>query len=204
MSGYMVVAGVSEALRLVLWEDLSSDPEVGQLFPSAQDIVFKNPTDTARDTANRLSLWLYQITENEHLKNQPPTRANGPQSSRYPPLALNLSYLITPFASVANGDSAGRNEDHLVLGKVMQVFYDNGIIVLQDTTNGIFEELRIVLKRMALEELTRVWEALREPYRLSICYDVRVTRIDSTRITNEARVIDRTADYRAVSSAPAG
>ena len=102
MSSYMVVAGVSEALRRVLWEVLSADPEVGQLFPSEQDIVFKNPTDTAQDTSNRLSLWLYQITENEFVKNQPMPRANGDDSLQHAPLALDFSYLITPFANAGN------------------------------------------------------------------------------------------------------
>ena len=193
MSSYMVVAGVSEALRRVLWEELSSDPEVGQLFPSEQDIVFKNPTETARDTSNRLSLWLYQITENEYVKNRPMTRANGAETLQPAPLALNLSYLITPFANVSNGDSASRDEDHMVLGKVMQVFHDNAIILLRDTTNDIAEELRIIFKRLTLEELTRIWEALRESYRLSICYCVQVTRIDSRRVSSRARVVERTA-----------
>lgn len=191
MSSYMVVAGVSEALRRVLWEELSSDPEVGQLFPSEQDIVFKNPTETARDTSNRLSLWLYQITENEYLKNQPVTRANGPAVLQRVPLALNLSYLITPFANVSNSDGGARDEDHMVLGKVMQVFHDNSTILLRDNASGIAEELRIVFKRLTLEELTRIWEALRESYRLSICYCVQVSRIDSTRVVSKARVVER-------------
>lgn len=201
MSSYMVVAGVSEALRRVLWEELSADPEVGQLFPSEQDIVFKNPTETARDTSNRLSLWLYQITENEFLKNQPAIRADGPTALQRAPLALNLSYLITPFANVSNGDGGARDEDHLVLGKVMQVFHDNSIILLRDNANGIAEELRIVFKRLTLEELTRIWEALRESYRLSICYCVQVSRIDSTRVINKARVVERASDAASVAAA---
>jgi hypothetical protein len=52
-----------------------------------------------------------------------------------------------------------------------------------------------VLARLTLEELTRVWEALREPYRLSVGYIVRVTRVESLRAVRNARVIDRVADY---------
>lgn len=204
MSSYMVVAGVSEALRRVLWEELENDLEVGQLFSSEQDIVFKNPTETARDTSNRLSLWLYQITENEHVKNQPMTRANGADSLQHAPLALNLHYLITPFANVSNGASASRDEDHMVLGKLMQVFYDNSIILLRDVTNGVAEELRIIFKRLSLEELTRIWEALREPYRLSICYRVQVTRIDSMRVSGRARVVERSTGQASDVAAAAG
>ncbi len=191
MSSYMVVAGVSAALKSVLWDELSADPEVGQLFPSEDDIVFTNPTQTAQNTSNRLSIWLYQIAENEYVKNRPMGRANGPELLEYPPLALNFSYLITPFANISNGDNPTRDEDHLVLGKVMQVLHDNAIIILRDSTNDIAEELRIIFKRLTLEELTRIWEALREPYRLSICYQVQVMRINSKRVDPNARIVER-------------
>jgi hypothetical protein len=200
----MVVAGVSDALRQVLWQDLFDDLETRQFFLSIQDIVFLNPTETARNTANNLSLWLYQVTENEYVKNQPMIRSNGSDALNYTPLAINLNYLITPFAHVANGDGATRDEDHMVLGKVMQIFHDNSIIYVRDTINDIHEELRIIFKRMSLEELTRVWEALREPYRLSVCYEVRVTRIDSNRIQQNARVIERSADHGEVPSTATG
>ena len=68
---------------------------------------------------------------------------------------------------------------------------DNAIILLRDPVSEIAEELRIVFCRLSLEELTRVWEALREPYRLSICYEVRVTRVDSLRTQQHARVVER-------------
>lgn len=191
MSSYMVIAGVSEALRRVLWEQLRADPEVGQLFPSQQDIVFKNPTETARSTANRLSLWLYQITENEFVKNAPMIKAKNSDRKKYPPMAINLNFLVTPFANLANGDNTARDEDHMVLGKVMQVLYDNSIIFLRDPNTDIAEELRIIFKHVSLEELTRIWEALREPYRLSVCYEIRVTRIDSTRINPAAPIVER-------------
>jgi hypothetical protein len=130
-----------------------------------------------------------------HRKRIPEKPADGHRQrfGRPPisPLALNLHYLVTPFANFGAGDSASRDEDHMVLGKVLQIFYDNAIIVLRDTLNNIAEELRIVFVRLTLEELTRIWEALREPYRLSICYRVQVTRIDSNRVIDRARVVDR-------------
>jgi hypothetical protein len=187
----MVVAGVSEALRQVLFEDLHSDPDTRQLFHNVEDIVFKNPTETAQDTANRLSLWLYQITENEFVKNQSPMRANGSNTLQHAPLALDFSFLITPFANIGGSNGSSRDENHMVLGKVMQIFHDNSIILLRDSTNDIAEELRIIFKRLTLEELTRIWEALRESYRLSICYRVQVSRIDSSRVSGRARVVER-------------
>jgi hypothetical protein len=75
----------------------------------------------------------------------------------------------------------------------MQVLYDNSTIVLRDPANNIAEELRVILCNLNLEQLTRIWEALQQPYRLSICYQIRVTQIDSRRTSINARIIERSA-----------
>jgi hypothetical protein len=179
-----VVAQVSDALRRILWTEYSADQTTLQIVGAEAAVVLRNPTETARDSANRLSLWLYQITENEHLKNQAPLRSDDPHVNNFPPLALNFYYLITPFATSGEGD-------HLLLGKTMQVLYDNSMLLLRDPANQIAEELRIILCNLNLEQITRIWEALQQPYRLSVCYQVRVSRVDSRRTTTNARVVDR-------------
>ncbi len=184
MSDYTVVAQVSDALRRVLWTELSADPTTLQIVGSEAAVVLKNPTETARDSSNRLSLWLYQVTENEFLKNQTPLRGDDPQVSHFPPLALNFFYLVTPFATSGEGD-------HMLLGKTMQVLYDNSKLLIRDIKNGIGEELRVILCNLSLEQLTRIWEALQQPYRLSVCYEVRVTRVDSKRTATATRVVER-------------
>lgn len=188
MSTYTVVSEVSRVLRRILWEEFSTDPVISGFVSSDAEIVFINPTETARDSNNRLSLWLYQINENEFVKNQPMVAGPAADNQRFPPLALNLFYLVTPFGP--SGEA-----DHLILGKAMEVLYDNATVLLRDQVAGTAEELRIVFCRLTLEELTRIWEALREPYRLSICYQIRVTRIDSQRLPARARVLERAADY---------
>lgn len=192
MSDYSVIAQVSETLRGILWRAFADEAVIRDFVTTEETITFTNPTETARDSANRLSLWLYQVTENEFVKNQPPRRiaerdGNGTNSRTLmqpPPMALNLYYLVTPFAPQGQGN-------HLLLGKTLQVMYDNGVVHLHDNTGQVREELRISFCRLTLEELTRIWEALRESYRLSVCYQVRVTHIDSTRETVQARVAVR-------------
>lgn len=193
MSSYMVISHVSESIKNVLWQAIDNDPQVNQFIQTENNIVFTNPTQTIQAGQNRLSIWLHHITENEFVKNQPPQRANGHNQLQPAPLALNLYYLITPFAPNSQEPTA----EHMLLGKVMQVLHDNAILFVHEDTpeEEVAEELRIVLCRMTLEELTRVWEALREPYRLSICYQVRVTRIESQRVADRAPVIERLAGY---------
>jgi uncharacterized protein DUF4255 len=53
----------------------------------------------------------------------------------------------------------------------------------------------VIFCRLSLEELTRIWESLREPYRLSVCYLIRVTRIDSRRTPQTGLVLDRAAGF---------
>ena len=189
MSSYEVLAAVSEALRDILWTAYDADPQVRPIVVSKAGIVFLNPTQTAHNSSNRLSLWLYQVTENEHVKNQPMLRAAAPATEQFPPMALNLFYLVTPFAPTGEAD-------HLLLGKTLQVLYDNAVILLQNPLGRIAEELRVIFCRLSLEELTRIWEALREPYRLSVCYQIRVTRIESERLVGSARVVERQDLYQ--------
>lgn len=188
MSSYAVIAEVSKKLRSVLWDAFDRDPVIRTIVDNEAEIVFSNPTETARQDSNQLSIWLYQITEDEFVKNQMMLRGNTPDQQRFPPLALNLFYLITPFA--------GGDADHLILGKSMQVFYDNALMTLRNDAMEISEELRLIFCRLTLEELTRIWESLQEPYRLSVCYQVRVTTIESERTPGAGRVTEWIGDYR--------
>ena len=190
MSSYRVISEVSEALRTVLWNEFDADDEFDAVT-NEQQIVFKNPTETIRDSTNRLSMWLYHITENEFVKNQPmlrDIRGNGHDTLRFPPLALNFFYLMTPLGLTGE-------LEQLILGKTMEVLYDNAIIVVENPDDDIAEELRVIFCRLSLEELTRIWESLREPYRLSVCYQVQVMRIDSQRRPSHARVVEKSHDY---------
>lgn len=186
MSGYLAVNTVSRALRRILATAFEADPMVNSLVGGEEGIVFSNPTETAQDPSKHLSLWLYRITENEFVKNMPAPAESDPRRSRISPLALDLSYLVTPFTT------SGEN-DQVLLGKTMQVLHDNGIVYVRDQLNDVVDEIRVVFCRLPLEEVTRIWEALQEPYRLSVCYLVRVIRVDSTRLDEAPPVLEVTS-----------
>jgi hypothetical protein len=188
MSSYTVLSAVSKGLQSILWSAIRKELSLQNIVPSESAIVFLNPTDTAHDSSNRLSIWLYQVTENEFIKNQTPVRSNNGHGLMKPPLALNLHFLVTPFGDTAEASL-------LLLGKVMEVLYDNAIVILRDANDSVFEELRINMSRLTLEELSRVWEALIEPYRLSVCYEVRVMHIESQRALDGSRVVNLDQDY---------
>ncbi|CUI07402.1 DUF4255 domain-containing protein [Massilia sp. P8910] len=190
---YHVILEVSKCLRHALWLGMKEEPDTGDLVNAELNIMLSNPAQPPSPNASRqMSLWLYQILPNEHLRNAPQVRVrdNGDDTVEfYPPLALNLLYLLTPHTKTDEGDQ-------LVLGRSLQIFHDQSILRLeskQDPERA--EELHVSLAPRTIEELAKVWEAMQQPYRLSVCYEVRVARIDSQRRQAGGRVAERAADF---------
>jgi Pvc16 N-terminal domain len=189
---HMRIAEVSKFLRHTLWLGLAEDADAKQLVSSENNIVLSNPGQPAEDGVRNVSLWLYQVVQNEHLRNAAFVRQGGDGVEQYPPLSVNLYYLLTP--------STGKDEgDQRVLGKALQVFHDQSILSMPSTESpGEGEELHISLVQRTIEELAEVWEALQKPYRLSVCYEVRAVRISSRRVVQARRIGERAADFGAV------
>jgi hypothetical protein len=69
-----------------------------------------------------------------------------------------------------------------ILGKVLQAFHSSPLIRgvdLKGEFEGTQTELRVRLEPMSLEEITRVWEALKGSYQLSVSYEVTLVNVDS-------------------------
>ena len=180
-----VIHDVSVRLRKLLWDAFpQGDSEIPHMMPS-ESIVLAPPTNLAGGSDRRLSLWLYQVVENAALKNQPMQRGNTDEEERFPPLPLTLLYLLTP-------TTGSIEQDQRILGIAMQTLYDNARLVIRsaDATQTA-DEVSILLAQRTLEELTRIWDALREPYRLSVCYEVRLVRIESRRGSRPGRIAER-------------
>lgn len=191
---HLVIAEVSKFLQHTLWLGLQDDPVTRQQVTAKANIVLSNPAQaTGATVVRQLSVWLYQVLPNEHLRNAPPVRSRdqGDDTAEfYPPLALNLFYLLTP----STGSDLG---DQQVLGRSLQIFHDQAILRMDSSqTPERAEELHVSLAPRTIEELAKVWEAMQQPYRLSVCYEVRVARIESQRRLPGGRVIDRHADFQ--------
>lgn len=172
MSEYTAIRAVTRSLRELLRQNitLSSDPEL-----TGVQIDLRSPKEMREDSEARgVSLWLYRVVRNGHLLNHPPDRdaINRMQGWALP---INLYYLVTPIAATSD-------DEQLLLGRVLQVFNDHatlrGALLIDALQNGP-EEFRLTLEPLSLEELTRVWDALKEPYQVSVSYVVQVVRIDS-------------------------
>lgn len=189
MSQYAVINSVGETLRSLIWDNRDSVISDSNILGSTDDrrISFEPPFKLVRDTEpepeSYLSLYLYRIVENGDMKNRQLEPQNG-SLLKYPPLFLNLFYLITPLTKSAENN-------HSLLGKVMQIFHDKGIVkdselrgVLQNTNT----ELRLILNPISMEDITKLWSSFLRPYHLSVSYEVKVVEIDSERETGGEQV----------------
>jgi hypothetical protein len=186
--GSDVIAAVSETLQSVLRNAVSTldNPPPTAELSSLQGNISPSPA--------RLTIFLFEIAEDISARNKPRTRSVAAPniSTAKPPMALVLRYLVTAWG----GDRA---TEHRLLGRAMQVLYDNALIsgpelqgnALKDTS----EVLKVTLLPLTLEERTRVWYSVQRPYRLSLYYEVRVINLDSE-TTDRRRMVDvRTLDY---------
>ncbi|MCK4528982.1 DUF4255 domain-containing protein, partial [candidate division WOR-3 bacterium] len=88
-----------------------------------------------------------------------------------------------------------KTQEKIILGKVMQIFHDNAIMIgtaLQGDLSETDEEIKLLFNPISLDDLTKIWSAFQEvAYRLSVSYMVTPVRIDSTRGINMQRVVSK-------------
>lgn len=193
MSDYSVLSAVSSSLLTLLTNNITNALAVPLNVPI--QLFSPKEMDNAGQVAG-ISLWLYKVSRMAEMLNEPPERKSATQMARTP-LPVLLHYLVTPMAT----DPLTRQT---LLGRVLQVFNDHSILrgadlqgVLQNTT----EQLRIILEALTLEELSLVWDALGEPYQLSVTYLVQVAKIDSDlELVKSSLVLDKETTYSQILS----
>jgi hypothetical protein len=178
MSDYNVISDVDKTLKELLWANIQHDSVITAIIKTEQQITFNAPYKlvAGQNQQDSLSLYLYRIIENGEIKNRP-LELRDKHTLNFPPLPLNLFYLVTPLSSSVDND-------HRLLGKTVQTFYDNAIVrgaALQGGLQNTTEELRIILNQISLEDITKIWSSFMCPYRLSLSYEVKVIAIDSGR-----------------------
>lgn len=188
MSEYTAIADVGETLIDFL------RGAMGDMI-SPNSIVLFSPGEIEDNDDVRLSLFLFQVNENIHMKNQE-MQIVDPTRLKYPPLNLDLYYMLTSYPSSGIQDKTERTkEEHSILGRAMQVIYDNSILngsVLRGSLAENNDELHISLFPLSMDDTTKIWTTFQDkPFRPSICYLVTPTKIESTRERETQRVVER-------------
>ncbi len=196
------IAAVTATLRSVLQNAVDRLPGGGT--------VTTFPLDKAEPVgdARRVNLFLYQTTLNAAWRNQPMPTKVRPSENGYPPLALNLHYLVTAY-----GNNEVDEDDHRLLGAAMLAFHDRGILSPLDIQNATsmsealksaaldqqFENVKITHESLTLEELSKLWTTFQAKYRVSAAYQASVVLIESENDRpSPLPVLKRGADDRGV------
>lgn len=120
-----------------------------------------------------LSLYLYRVTMNEHVRNSAPRYRPLAQDV---PLSLDLHYLLTVWT-----DSA--STEHFLLAWAMREIYLNPALNASSLTGianwGQQDIIQLIPAELSNEDLMRIWDALEPSYHLSVSYIARVVRIDA-------------------------
>lgn len=182
MAKYTAIADVGNTLVSMLRKHMVPEP-----ISQPEFIGLGSPADKG-DFA--LTLFLYNIVESGDSRNNQ-VEVDRMGVMRYPPMALNLYYLLTAHSS--SEISSRALEEQRILGKAMQVLFDNSIIKgpdLKGTLEENNEEVKVVLDNMPFDMLIKSWNFPSIPYKLSVSYMVGPVYIDSTRIKSTKRVLE--------------
>src|SRR5438270_4695447 len=176
---------VTRAIRMLLHSQLIS------VSPGA--VVTLLPPGDALPEVSGVNLYLYRVAESPFTKNQPWRGDRNTPPGSQPAVGLTLFYLLTPLgtkpddASFQVGDNA-----HLMLGAAMLTLAENPNLnnvhlpafdadtVLQPFLQDSFEQIKITLMPTNIEELSKIWATINQPYRLSVAYEVSLVELTPT------------------------
>ena len=118
-----------------------------------------------------LTLYLYRIIINEHVRNKP--SAHQPGESNIP-LSVDLHFMLSIWA-----DSAAA--EHTICAWVMSQLHQHPIMDVSSLTEeggwSKDDVVHIIPAELSNEDLMRIWDAIAPYYRLSVSYIARVVRI---------------------------
>jgi hypothetical protein len=181
---YTALYSTSFALAALLRAQLEGLPPPGLGFGGggARVVSLNSPREMREDLQQEgLSVWLYRIVRDETRLNIPDERLPG-DLLRPPPLPLRLHFLMTPVTFSGPG-GGGPDVEQQILGRLMQTLHTHavlrGIDLVGTDLEGTETEIHAHLETLALDELSRVWEAIEGSFQLAVSYELSVVNIDA-------------------------
>jgi hypothetical protein len=148
---------------------------VAQMSP-VTNVTLLSPSDNSPHNT-RINLFLYRVTPNPHLNNQDWRPKPGTTNQLVaPPLTLNLYFLLTAYAPLDANN--GLVDTHGMLGEAMRVFHESAIVPQAVLESGLRQgDVKITPLSLDMEELSKIWLALQQDFRLSAAYDVSYVEV---------------------------
>jgi hypothetical protein len=193
MSDYTAISNINKTLTSLLWNNIKNDPQVNSIVAAEDQISLSSPKVIESETPKNLSVFLYQINEFSVMRNQAIPHEE-PNKLKPPPLYLMLHYLLTPCTQNAE-------KDHLLLGKIIQVFADNAVLrgsILHGSLAESGTDLRLVMDPLSIDDLNKLWSILGTQFKLCVSYSVAPVIIESTREKEIRRVLEQKTEYTMV------
>jgi len=161
-------------------------------LPFTFQLISSGELASPNEPVNTLSLFLFRVTQNEHLRNRP--RLNDPSDSETP-LSIDLHFLLTAWADNALAQ-------HTVLSWAMLQLHTNPVLdssALSPEAGWTAGDIvHLIPAELSNEELFRIWDLFQPKYRLSASYIARVVRIDRDKFTSARPVVDKKMVYSGV------
>src|SRR4051794_10091038 len=119
MSAPGAIAAVTRTLAGVLEAELHSVDQSCRVTTLPLD-----RSNTEQQHPNRLNLFLIQPSQNAALRNVNANATHRNGDGARPPLAINLTYMITAY-----GEATPETKDQRILGKAMQVLNERPVLL---------------------------------------------------------------------------
>jgi hypothetical protein len=138
-------------------------------------IDLRSPREMRLDNeALGLSVWLYRVDAAAQARGMVPTRApRGEAESQA--LAVEAHYLLTPI-----GETPG--DEQQMLGRVLETLHQHPMLRGDELRGGLADgkyEVRLTMETLTLAESTLLWQAMQEPYRLTVACLARVIPVEA-------------------------
>lgn len=184
MSGKTAIRDVTLGLQKLLLSQLAAVSATAQ--------VSLLPPGEALPAGLGVNLYLYRVMESPFTKNEPWPGDRKTPPSKATSLGLELFYLLTPFAPAPDPSTTIGDDAHAMLGAAMLALHEHPIlndvhivgfdadtVLPQDILNS-FEQIKIRLAVTNIEELSKIWATINQPYRLSVAYEVSLIELSPT------------------------
>lgn len=156
----------------------------GQAMPECLfEVLSSNQMAGTLDDVNRISLYLYRVTVNEHNRQQRPGRSPNAEPAS---LGVDLHFLLSAWSGSAM-------EEQVMLAWAMRQLHLFPILDASSLSPEAGwdsdEVIQIVPAELSTEDIMRIWDAIDPSYRLSVSYVARMARLDPDVMTEARNVV---------------
>jgi len=183
MANVLAVHSVGTSLATYLRNTYPS--ELRAAHPCEFTLFASSEMGSTEERGTTLSLYLYRITMNEHVRN---VRGTNDPAVVDTPLSVDLHFLLTVWADNALAEQT-------ILAWAMRQLHQRPVLDRSTLSPEAGWEssdvVHVIPAELSHEDLMRIWDALEPSYRLSLSYIARVVRIDPDPVPSCVPVVAR-------------